>query len=131
MKRVNLVLDLPELTAHADAHRLEQVLANLVDNAIKYGRAQGTVTIGGRRIERWRGWKFLCRTTAPAFRLKRSTACSSGSIVWTRRVHPRWAAPALAFSIVKHIVQSHGGRVWVKSEFGKGATFFFTLPTTN
>jgi two-component system phosphate regulon sensor histidine kinase PhoR len=36
----------------------------------------------------------------------------------------------LGLSIVKHIVQAHGGEVWVKSELGMGATFFFTLPTT-
>ena len=34
----------------------------------------------------------------------------------------------LGLSIVKHIVQSHGGRVWAQSELGKGTNFFFTLP---
>jgi two-component system phosphate regulon sensor histidine kinase PhoR len=34
----------------------------------------------------------------------------------------------LGLSIVKHIVQSHGGKVWAKSELGKGAAFYFTLP---
>ncbi|MGB9602388.1 MAG: sensor histidine kinase, partial [Limisphaerales bacterium] len=34
----------------------------------------------------------------------------------------------LGLSIVKHIVQAHGGKVWVESQFGKGATFCFTLP---
>ncbi|MGA3284009.1 MAG: ATP-binding protein, partial [Verrucomicrobiota bacterium] len=50
-KSITLVNQLPELTATADAHRLEQVLANLVDNAIKYGRTQGTVTVGGGKTE--------------------------------------------------------------------------------
>jgi two-component system, OmpR family, phosphate regulon sensor histidine kinase PhoR len=34
----------------------------------------------------------------------------------------------LGLSIVKHIVQSHGGKVWARSELGKGAEFYFTLP---
>jgi two-component system, OmpR family, phosphate regulon sensor histidine kinase PhoR len=34
----------------------------------------------------------------------------------------------LGLSIVKHIVQSHGGEVWVESDYGRGTSFFFTLP---
>jgi len=48
-KGIVLANSLPGLTATADANRLEQVLANLVDNAIKYGRAQGVVTVGGKK----------------------------------------------------------------------------------
>ena len=57
-KDVKLVNDLPELTAMADANRLEQVLANLVDNAIKYGRAEGTVIVGGRKDRRGQARNF-------------------------------------------------------------------------
>jgi signal transduction histidine kinase len=35
----------------------------------------------------------------------------------------------LGLSIVKHIVQSHGGKIWATSELGQGAKFFFTLPS--
>src|ERR1017187_3404649 len=47
-KNVSLVNEVPEFTAKADANRLDQVFANLVDNAIKYGRANGSVRVGGK-----------------------------------------------------------------------------------
>jgi two-component system phosphate regulon sensor histidine kinase PhoR len=124
-KDVKLVDDLPELTAMADADRLEQVLANLVDNAIKYGRAQGTVIIGGRKDDADRIEIFvqddgpgippeaLDRVFERFYRVDKARSREQGGT-------------GLGLSIVKHIVQSHGGKVWVKSELGKGATFFFT-----
>ncbi len=126
-KGVKLVNDLSELTALADANRLEQVFANLVDNAIKYGRVEGTVIIGGRQTDVDKLEIFvqddgpgippesLDRIFERFYRVDKARSREQGGT-------------GLGLSIVKHIVQNHGGKVWVKSEPGKGATFFFTLP---
>jgi two-component system phosphate regulon sensor histidine kinase PhoR len=126
-KGVKLVNDLPELTATADANRLEQILANLVDNAIKYGRADGTVIVGGQKADADKIEIFvqddgpgippesLDRVFERFYRVDKARAREQGGT-------------GLGLSIVKHIVQNHGGKVWVKSELGKGTTFFFTLP---
>jgi two-component system phosphate regulon sensor histidine kinase PhoR len=126
-KGVKLVNDLPELTATADANRLEQVLANLVDNAIKYGRANGTVIVGGQKTDADKIEIFvqddgpgippesLDRVFERFYRVDKARSREQGGT-------------GLGLSIVKHIVQSHGGKIWVKSEPGKGATFSFTLP---
>ena len=126
-KQITLKNELADLTATADANRLEQVLANLVDNAIKYGRSQGTVIVGGKRGEDGRLELFvqddgpgipaeaLDRVFERFYRVDKARSREQGGT-------------GLGLSIVKHIVQSHGGKVWVKSDAGKGATFFFTLP---
>jgi two-component system, OmpR family, phosphate regulon sensor histidine kinase PhoR len=128
-RSVKLVVELPELTAQADAHRLEQVLANLVDNAIKYGRTQGTVTVNGRTTDDGELEIFvqddgpgippeaLDRVFERFYRVDKARSRDQGGT-------------GLGLSIVKHIVHNHGGRAWVRSELGKGATFFFTLPAT-
>ena len=126
-KSVALVNQLPDLIATADVGRLEQVLANLVDNAIKYGRADGTVIVGGKQADAEKLEIFvqddgpgippesLDRVFERFYRVDKARSREQGGT-------------GLGLSIVKHIVQSHGGKVWVKSEPGKGATFFFTLP---
>ena len=124
---VKLIIDLPELTAQADAHRLEQVLANLVDNAIKYGRAQGIVIVGGRNGDDGDleisvqddgpgiPPEALDRVFERFYRVDKARSRDQGGT-------------GLGLSIVKHIIQNHGGKVWAKSEPGKGTIFFFTLP---
>jgi two-component system phosphate regulon sensor histidine kinase PhoR len=126
-KNVELACHLPGLTASADANRLEQVLANLVDNAIKYGRAQGHVTVGGQKLDDGKIEIFvqddgpgippesLDRVFERFYRVDKARSRDQGGT-------------GLGLSIVKHIVQAHGGEVWLNSELGKGATFFFTLP---
>jgi two-component system phosphate regulon sensor histidine kinase PhoR len=126
-KNIKIVNCVPDLTATADENRLEQVLANLVDNAIKYGHEQGMVSIGGQKDDGYQIEIFvqddgpgippesLDRVFERFYRVDKARSREQGGT-------------GLGLSIVKHIVQSHGGKVWVKSELGKGATFFFTLP---
>jgi two-component system phosphate regulon sensor histidine kinase PhoR len=128
-KNVRLEIDVPEgLVASADADRLQQVLFNLIENAIKYGRQDGRVRIGAKPLEDQARVQVSVEDDGPGipgdarervferfYRVDRARARESGGT-------------GLGLSIVKHIVQAHGGEVWVKSELGEGTTFFFTLP---
>ncbi len=126
-KHMTLANELPVLPVRADANRLDQVFANLVDNAIKYGRLNGKVTVSGRKLDDGRCELFvqddgpgipseaLDRVFERFYRVDKARSRDQGGT-------------GLGLSIVKHIVQAHGGEVWARSEPGKGATFFFTLP---
>jgi len=125
-KSVNLINRAPDVAVGADADRLEQVLGNLVDNAIKYGRTKGTVTIGGHARDDGQVEVFvqddgpgippdaLERVFERFYRVDKARSREQGGT-------------GLGLAIVKHIIQSHGGRVWATSELGRGTTFFFIL----
>ncbi|KAB2647912.1 MAG: PAS domain-containing protein [Verrucomicrobia bacterium] len=128
-KVVTLVNQAEELTARADQRRLEQVLTNLVDNAVKYGGSGSRVVVGARlndgMVEMFvqdngpgLPTEALERVFERFYRVDKARSRDQGGT-------------GLGLSIVKHIIQSHGGRVWVESEPGKGAKFFFTLPLPN
>jgi two-component system phosphate regulon sensor histidine kinase PhoR len=117
----------PDLAVRADPSRLEQVLSNLIDNAIKYGRPEGQVIVGGCLAEGGQVEvsvqddgpglppESLDRLFERFYRVDKARSREQGGT-------------GLGLAIVKHIVQSHGGRVWAKSQLGHGATFYFTLP---
>jgi two-component system, OmpR family, phosphate regulon sensor histidine kinase PhoR len=126
-KSVTLVNQAPDLAVRVDPDRLEQVLGNLVDNAIKYGRSNGAVTVGGRAIDGGLVEVFvqddgpgippeaLERVFERFYRVDKARSREQGGT-------------GLGLAIVKHIVQCHGGRAWATSDPGRGATFHFTLP---
>lgn len=124
LELVNLVpLDFPPI--EADPTRLEQVISNLCFNAIKF-TPSGSVTV--RAADLGKEVQVSVSDTGigiPADQLERifdrfyqvdSSATRS------------YRGAGLGLTICKHIVEYHGGRIWVESEPGKGSTFHFVLP---
>jgi signal transduction histidine kinase len=129
-RRVTLNLDVgsgsaPEVTVMGDRTRLEQVAANLIDNALKYTPAEGRVDI---EVGRDDGWAVLLvrdtGTGIPAEELPR---------IWDRLFRGDASRTerglGLGLSLVRAIVTAHGGTVDVSSEPGRGSTFTVRLNT--
>jgi len=115
------------LAIRADRSYLEQVLINLLDNAIKYTPEGGRVIVSVVEKDS-KDIQFsiedngigipnedLSRIFERFYRVDKGRSKELGGT-------------GLGLSIVKHLVQAHGGRVWVDSQLGKGSTFYFTLP---
>lgn len=106
--------------------RLGQVVANFVDNAIKFTSKEGTVTVSAQEIEsevvvevRDTGIGIAPEDQAHVFeKFYRAKSAEASQIEGT----------GLGLAIVKSIVEGHGGRVWVESDLGQGSTFGFALP---
>jgi two-component system phosphate regulon sensor histidine kinase PhoR len=126
-KRVTLTNHLPEVTVRADADRLQQVFGNLVDNAIKYGRNEGSVTVSGKALND-DTFEVCVQDDGPGIPAEALERVFERFYRVDKARSREQGGTGLGLSIVKHIVQSHGGRVWAKSEPGKGTAFFFTLP---
>jgi two-component system, OmpR family, phosphate regulon sensor histidine kinase PhoR len=126
-RNITLKNELPDLAANADEGRLEQVLANLVDNAIKYGHPQGGVILGGEKLPGDK-IKVFVRDDGPGIPAESLDRIFERFYRVDKARSREQGGTGLGLSIVKHIIQNHGGEVWARSEPGKGTTFFFTLP---
>ncbi len=109
-----------------DEIMIEQVLKNLVSNALKYAGTRRTVKIEAG------GWRsgientYFIKDNGVGFDMK-----DAGRLFTVfERLHPGEDFPGtgVGLTIVHRIVRRHGGRVWANSKPGKGATFYFTLP---
>lgn len=123
--QLRLILDLPtELPPVAgDRERLQQVFSNLVGNALKFTPPGGLIRLGARVEDRH--VEFFVADTGPG--LSAEARAHVFERFWQANRQDRRGA-GLGLSIVKGIVEAHGGRVRVESELGQGTTFFFTLP---
>jgi len=126
-REATLIDECPSLVVEADPGRLEQVLENLLDNAIKYGRAGGTVTVGARPADNGFAEVFV-RDDGPGIPPEALDRIFERFYRVDKARSREQGGTGLGLSIVKHIVQSHGGRSWAESRLRHGSTFYFTVP---
>jgi two-component system phosphate regulon sensor histidine kinase PhoR len=127
-KQITLTSQAPaDLQAVADSDRLEQVLFNLVDNAIKYGRSGGHVVIQGEQRPDG-GVQMSVQDDGPGIPPEAQERVFERFTRLDKARSREQGGTGLGLAIVKHIVQHHGGEVALQSELGRGSTFLFTLP---
>jgi signal transduction histidine kinase len=116
--------DLPPLMA--DARRLEQVLTNMVSNAIKYtpegGSIRATVCRENGSI------KFLVSDTGPGIPEEDLERVFQPFYRVPQQAKLRTPGTGLGLALAKSLVELHGGKIWVESGPQKGSTFCFTIP---
>jgi signal transduction histidine kinase len=121
--KVDLPKDLP--TARGDERRLTQVLLNLVGNAIKF-TDQGEVAIKAAASNG--AYTLSVCDTGPGISHADQAKIFEEFQQADSSATKKKGGTGLGLSIARKIIEMHGGRIWVESELGQGATFSFTVP---
>ena len=128
-KRLTMTLVAPPTPsiAHADKRAVEQVLTNLIENAVKYCRESVSVTV--RIAEREGMFRVSVEDTGPGIDPKHLPRLFERFYRADKGRSRDMGGTGLGLSIVKHLVETMGGNVSVESAPGRGTTFSFTLPS--
>ncbi len=125
VKKQHLTLEVPsDLTALIDEAMIGRVISNLVHNAVKFTPEGGVITVSAEPVDD--DIQISVRDNGPGIPREEQ-----------KRVFERFykadrarsgGGTGLGLAIARHIVEGHGGRIWVESAPGQGATFRFTVP---
>jgi light-regulated signal transduction histidine kinase (bacteriophytochrome) len=118
----------PLPTVQGDEVQLIQLFQNLIANALKFrGKAPPVIRISAQGDNG--DWRFAVRDNGIGI----APAHQDRIFKIFQRLHRRSEYPGtgIGLAICKKIVERHGGRLWVESDEGRGATFFFTIPKEN
>ena len=130
-KKIGLEIGLDQRLplVHADPDRVLEVLINLVDNAIKFTSAEGSVMVQASIVEADPGYVYISVSDTG-----RGIGPEAKALIFERlyqdpdSVDDHRAGLGLGLFISREIVRLHEGRIWVSSEVGQGSTFTFTIP---
>jgi two-component system, OmpR family, phosphate regulon sensor histidine kinase PhoR len=124
--RLNLHLDCPQdlLHVNADPERIEQVLVNLLHNAIKFTLPGGEIIVSAYQSDNM--ITFFVKDSGVGIEPDALTRIFERFYKADRSRSGR--GTGLGLSIARHLIEAHGGRIWAESVVGQGSTFYFTIP---
>lgn len=128
-KNITLTFDLEyneSIMVYADRERIQQVLTNLVENSIKYGKEDGTTEVS---VENLIKSKIIVRVTDNGEGIEKENIPRLFERFYRvdKSGNRRVGGSGLGLSIVKHLVEAHKEKIYVESQFGVGSEFSFTL----
>lgn len=116
---------LPELKA--DANKISWVLINLLNNAVRYSKENGSIILTVKKINN--SLQFSVKDFGAGIEPQYVNKIFSKFVqVGSKNVESLSKGVGLGLAISKEFVNAHGGEIWVKSELGKGSEFFFSIP---
>lgn len=128
-KKVKLVLELGKLPMmEVDPDRVMQVLRNLINNAIKFSKENGKVIIKAEL--RGKEIFFFVKDEGQGIKKEEQLRIFEPFFQAGGMYNRQVGGTGLGLAICKGIIESQNGKIWFESEFGKGTTFYFTVPLT-
>ncbi|PJC47084.1 MAG: hypothetical protein CO035_07545 [Candidatus Omnitrophica bacterium CG_4_9_14_0_2_um_filter_42_8] len=126
-KNIEIKNELPvNLSVNADKDKIEGVVTNLIDNAIKFNKEKGAIRIYSR--DQNDAIKIIIEDSGIGIPAKAISRIFERFYRVDKARSTELGGTGLGLSIVKHIVELHGGNVGVESVEGLGSKFWFTLP---
>ncbi|MBF0227664.1 MAG: response regulator [Desulfobacterales bacterium] len=132
-KNIELVIDIEAevpTALYGDPLRLQQILTNLIGNAIKFTDKEGTVILSVKPVEissKMATLKFCVKDTGIGMTPKQRSKLFQPFIQADSSTTRKYGGTGLGLSISKQLVQLMGGEIWVKSKINKGSKFYFTV----
>jgi chemotaxis family two-component system sensor kinase Cph1 len=130
IRETEAVLNIPELPLiNGDASQLVQLFQNLISNAMKFRSKEATPVIALSWEHHGSQGHFTVRDNGIGI----PPAQQDRIFVLFQRLHHRddYPGTGIGLAICKKIAESHGGKIWVESETGRGSAFHITLPLYN
>ena len=127
-KEITITMDiaLKQTEIVADSIKIKEILYNLNDNALKFTPKGGTITINAMQRDKY--VQMSVGDTGIGISMQNIERIFDPFYQADGSSTRKYRGTGLCLAIIKKFVKMHGGNIWVKSEVGKGSTFFFTIP---